>query len=97
LRYEEDAARPRETVVAVADVTGLGRTDSLFEDEARIMLAWQSQRLFPPADETVLAERKHNVVIRPAETWKAPENRWLHRTARVGTWPIGQRLYPDPA
>jgi len=97
LRYEDYAASPRETLTGVAAFAGLGRIDALFEDEARVTVSWHSQHLYLPANETVLAERKHDVLIRPAETWKASENRLLHRLARIGTWPIGHRLYPGRA
>jgi len=95
LRYEDFSAAPCTVLSKVATFTGLGTIDGLFRDEGQITLSWQGQHLFPPANEAVLAERRRDVVIRPAEAWKAPANRRLHRLARLGSSPEGLELYPD--
>lgn len=93
-RYEDFAARPRPALAEAAAFAGLSGLDQRFTEADRVTLSWENQHIYPPANETVLAERRSDVTIRPAESWKDPSNRGLHRFAIISTWPLGQRLYP---
>jgi hypothetical protein len=94
LRYEDFAARPRDTLAQVLQWAGLQAPPGLFVTHDTVLLSWGSQHLFPPANETVLAERRERVQIRPADAWRAPRNRILHALAMATTWPAMRRYYP---
>lgn len=93
LRYETFAAHPRRAIAETLSWAGLPAADALFHDENHVHLSWQGQHLFPPANETVLAQRRSAVVIRPAEEWRAPENRVLHWLALAKTWPANRSFF----
>jgi len=96
LRYEELAAAPRQSLGRLAVALGLDDPAGTFTGPETVDLDWTNQHLYPPANEKVLAERRTSVRIRPAEDWRAPEYRWLHRLAMLASWPEGARHYPAP-
>ncbi len=89
VRYEAFAAAPRDTVEQIAAWAGLPLPDGVFPAPDRAEIDWTGQHLFPPANERVLAEKKREVTIRPAEGWRDGRHRaarWLALAGSGGEW-----------
>lgn len=94
MRYEDFARHPKVEIRATLNWAGLEFPSGLFTAPDRARVEWEGQHLFPPANETVLAERRTDVSIRPSDGWRAPVHSGIHRIAMAMGWPEARRHYP---
>ncbi len=92
LRYEDLTVSPRQHVEKIQSWAGLNRATPFFTDEHSARVSWAREHLFPPANAAVLRQRKTNIVIRTAESWKDPKNAALHAMAEEETFPFAESL-----
>ena len=91
LRYEAFAAGPAEAVAGVCGWAGLPSAEGVFPAPGRATIDWDSQHLYPPANERVLAERRTEAAIRPAQVWRERRHRLTRLLALTASWPEGWR------
>ncbi|WP_424979797.1 sulfotransferase family protein [Leisingera sp. S232] len=92
LRYEDLTEDPQTWTGRIQDWAGLERDLSLFTGFNTADISWERAHLFPPANATVLKERKETIEVTPAGSWKRPENAELHAMAEELTFPFAETL-----
>jgi hypothetical protein len=95
LRYEDLATRPVDAIESISEWASLPVPESLFEKTNRAHIEWSNQHLYPPANERVLEEKQSDVTIAVADSWRDPENRWIHTLTRFFTGAVGRRYYSE--
>lgn len=92
LRYEDLTVDPQHWMGRIQDWAGVPRDLTLFTGPDTADISWEEAHLFPPANATVLKERKSKIEIRPAESWKQAKNADLHAMAEEVTFPFAEIL-----
>ncbi len=91
LRYEAFVQDPQAVLRDILGWVGEELPETLFTGPHAARVSWAHQHLFPPSNETVLAEKRQDVTIRAPQDWRALRNWKLHLTALSQTFPEGWR------
>ncbi len=92
LRYEHFSSRPQDTIERILQWAGFPQAEGLFTKPNHATISWEEQHLFAPANESVLGERKTDVIIAPAEAWRAARNFPVHLMTLLYSYPDGLRF-----
>lgn len=92
MRYEDLTLSPKQRVADIQTWAGLDEDVSFFVGPHDAKTSWDDAHLFPPANATVLKERREQIHISPAEGWKHPSNSQLHDMAEEVTFPFAETL-----
>lgn len=89
LRYEDFTESPQQALRDVLRWVGEELPPGLFDDARTAQVSWARQHLFPPSNETVLAEKRTKVTVRAPTDWRAPRYWPLHLRALIRSFPQG--------
>ena len=79
VRYEDFSAAPKTISSRLLSWAGLEPVEQIFTTDNQAEINWYSQHLYPPANETFLAEKKSRIEIATANSWRDPANTSLHQ------------------
>lgn len=79
LRYEDFTAHPKVTLEELLNWVGEELVDEVFTSDSSARLSWRMQHLYPPANESFIAEKSESVEICEANAWRDPRNIELFR------------------
>jgi len=91
VRYEHFSSRPQETIEQILQWAGFPQAEGVFTKPNHAVISWEAQHLFAPANESVLGERKTDVKVVPAESWRAARNLPIHLMTLLYSYPDGLR------
>lgn len=89
MRYEDFVANPQPMLRDALAWVGETLPDTVFERHDMVRIDWTSQHLFPPANETMLREKREVLQIKAPEDWRGLRHWRLHATALFRTFPKG--------
>ncbi len=89
LRYEDFVAAPAEHSAAVLQWVNETLPDGVFVTDAQAQVTWEDQHLFPPSNETVLAEKREQVTIAAPTEWRRMKYWPLHLRVLLRSFPQG--------
>jgi hypothetical protein len=87
--YNDFVSDPRTTLRTMLEWVGADGAIQNFTGSHAATVNWERQHLFPPANETVLSERRSFVEIRESQAWREPQYGKLRRLALAKTFPQG--------
>ncbi len=97
LRYEDFSTSPRTLVRQVLGWAGLGSDVSYFASESLAELSWSGQHLYPPANETVIVEKRTSINIVESTGWRNEGHKKLHERVEKIVHPmLNQFGYGSP-
>lgn len=79
VRYEDLTHDPRLVIEQILAWAKLAPNPDLFTSDNHAEVSWARQHMFPPANETFLAEKKTGIDVVASSSWRKPENHSLHR------------------
>jgi hypothetical protein len=90
LRYERFVAAPRAETQDLLAWMGDANPAPVFHAPLEALISWDTQHLFPPANDTVLAEKRTEVLVRAPTGWRSLRRHWrVHLLALRATHPDG--------
>lgn len=89
LSYEAFTMAPQAALRAVLAWVHEDLPPNLFTDARTAQVSWANQHLFPPSNETVLAEMRRTVTVRAPRDWRAARHWPLHLRALTRSFPQG--------
>lgn len=92
LRYEDLTEDPKGWVQKIQAWAGLPEQLNLFTSTTSANISWERAHLFPPANATVLKERRATITIVAADSWRQAKNTQLHHMAETETFPYAEKL-----
>lgn len=92
-QFENFARSPVTELSKIEYWCGLHLPDGVLLEPNRVVLSWDRQHIFPPANERILFERKENLTISPSDNWRSRRNWATHLLARLSTAAYSDRFY----
>lgn len=92
LRYEDLTEDPKGWVQKIQAWAGLPEQLNFFTSTASANISWERAHLFPPANATVLKERRKTITIVAADSWQQAKNAQHHDMAETETFPYAEKL-----
>lgn len=78
VRYEDFTRTPQHALDTIFSWAGMGSRPGMFESSSRAKISWKGLHLYPPANETFLAERKTVTEIVEARDWDNSDYETIH-------------------
>ncbi len=96
ISYEKFSVDPKAAIEAILGWAGMELPGHLFVAQSKVVVSWQRQHLFPPANERMLADKSTEILIKPSAAWRSVRNWPLHCLALLYSYPEGWRYLDEP-